>query len=110
MVQVLQKCLATDNEDSASRCFDVLNSLLILEAPLLNRHFGELIEFSINVGSNEELDDNLRIMALNFLVWTATYKRGRLQKLKIVKPLIEKMMPITAQEDPEDVDDDSPSR
>ncbi|KAJ2875032.1 hypothetical protein GGH93_001925 [Coemansia aciculifera] len=110
MVQVLEKCLATDNEDSASRCFDVFNSLLILEAPLLNRHFGELIEFSINVGSNEDLDENLRIMALNFLVWTATYKRGRLQKLKIVKPLIEKMMPITAQEDPEDVDDDSPSR
>ncbi|KAJ2317705.1 hypothetical protein GGI00_006729, partial [Coemansia sp. RSA 2681] len=72
MVEVLQKCLRTDNEDFASRCFEVLNSLLILEAPLLNRHFGELIEFSINVGSNEELDDNLRVMALNFLVWTAT--------------------------------------
>ncbi|KAJ1667934.1 hypothetical protein EV178_000868 [Coemansia sp. RSA 1646] len=110
MVQVLQKCLATDNEVYASRCFEVFNSLLILEAPLLNRHFGELIEFSINVGSNEELDDKLRIMALNFLSWTATYKRGRLQKLKIVKPLIEKMLPITAQEDPEDIDEDSPSR
>ncbi|KAI9502585.1 hypothetical protein GGI25_003733 [Coemansia spiralis] len=110
MVQVLQKCLATDNEEYASRCFEVFNTLLILEAPLLSRHFGELIEFSINVGSNEGLDDSLRIMALNFLVWTTTYKRGRLQKLKIVKPLIEKMMPITAQEDPEDIDEDSPSR
>ncbi|KAJ1907137.1 hypothetical protein LPJ81_000948 [Coemansia sp. IMI 209127] len=110
MVQVLQKCLATDNEAYASRCFEVFNSLLILEVPLLSRHFGELIEFSINVGGNEDLDDKLRIMALNFLSWTATYKRGRLQKLKIVKPLIEKMLPITAQEDPEDIDEDSPSR
>ncbi|KAI8325113.1 ARM repeat-containing protein [Martensiomyces pterosporus] len=110
MAQVLQKCLANNEEDSASRCFEVFNTLLLLETPLLNRHFGELIEFSINVGGNEDLDDNLRIMALNFLVWTATYKRGRLQKLKIVQPLIEKMLPITTQEDPEDVDDDSPSR
>ncbi|KAJ1963137.1 hypothetical protein GGI12_002236, partial [Dipsacomyces acuminosporus] len=110
MAQVLQKCLASSEEDSASRCFEVFNTLLLLETPLLNRHFGELIEFSINVGSNEDLDDNLRIMALNFLVWTATYKRSRLQKLKIVQPLIEKMMPITTQEDPEDVDEDSPSR
>ncbi|KAJ1889126.1 hypothetical protein LPJ66_008201, partial [Kickxella alabastrina] len=110
MVQVLQKCLEVGEEDSASRCFEVFNSLLILETPLLNRHFAELIEFSINVGSNEEFDDNLRIMALNFLVWTATYKRGRLQKLKIVKLLIDKMMPITSQEDPEDIDEDSPSR
>ncbi|KAJ2307275.1 hypothetical protein H4S01_006169, partial [Coemansia sp. RSA 2610] len=37
-------------------------------------------------------------------------KRGRLQKLKIIKPLVDKIMPITAQEDPEDDDEDSPSR
>ncbi|KAJ2159639.1 hypothetical protein GGF46_002884 [Coemansia sp. RSA 552] len=110
MVRVLQKCLETNDEDSASRCFEVFNGMLILETPLLNRHFGELIEFSISVGGNQELDDNLRIMALNFLVWTATYKRGRLQKLKIVKPLVDRLMPITAEEDPEDVDEDSPSR
>ncbi|KAJ2636779.1 hypothetical protein GGF40_002791 [Coemansia sp. RSA 1286] len=35
-------------------------------------------------------------------------KRGRLQKLKIVKPLIEKLMPITAQEGPEDINEDAP--
>ncbi|PIA13945.1 ARM repeat-containing protein [Coemansia reversa NRRL 1564] len=110
MVQVLQKCLACGDEDSASRCYEVFNGMLILETPLLHRHFGEMIEFSINVGSNVELDENLRIMALNFLVWTTTYKRGRLQKLKIVKPLIEKVMPITAQDDPDDDDEDSPSR
>ncbi|KAJ2845699.1 hypothetical protein GGI22_006471, partial [Coemansia erecta] len=72
MVQVLQKCLAADNEPYASRCFEVFNSLLILEVPLLSRHFGALIEFSINVGGNEDLGDKLRIMALNFLSWTAT--------------------------------------
>ncbi|KAJ2000309.1 hypothetical protein GGI04_004207 [Coemansia thaxteri] len=72
MVHVLQKCLATGNEDSASRCFEVLNALILVEAPLLNRHFGELVEFSISVGSNEELEESLRIMALNFLVWTTT--------------------------------------
>ncbi|KAI9471179.1 hypothetical protein LPJ55_004272 [Coemansia sp. RSA 990] len=110
MVQVLQKCLEINEEDSASRCFEVFNGIMVLDTPLLNRYIGDLIEFSINVGSNPALDDNLRIMALNFIVWAASYKRGRLQKLKIVKPLVDKMMPITAQEDPVDDDDDSPSR
>ncbi|KAJ1852953.1 hypothetical protein IW147_005805 [Coemansia sp. RSA 720] len=110
MVQVLQKCLAGGEEEFAQRCFEVFNGMLILEAPLLNRHFGDLIEFSISVGSNQELEDSLRVMALNFLVWTTTYKRGRLQKLKIVKPLVDRVMPITAQEDPEDEEEDSPSR
>ncbi|KAJ2271144.1 hypothetical protein EV176_004081, partial [Coemansia sp. RSA 451] len=72
MVQVLQKCLAGGEEEFAQRCFEVFNGMLILEAPLLNRHFGDLIEFSISVGSNQELEDSLRVMALNFLVWTTT--------------------------------------
>ncbi|PVU92036.1 hypothetical protein BB559_003865 [Furculomyces boomerangus] len=110
MAQVLEACLAAGDEDNASRCFEVFNILLLLEAPLLNKHIAQLIDFSLTVGSNKDLDDNLRIMALNFLVWTASYKRSRLQKLKIVSSLIERLMIITTEEDPEDVDDDSPSR
>ncbi|KAJ1941977.1 hypothetical protein EC988_006616, partial [Linderina pennispora] len=72
MAQVLQKCLAAGDEDSASKCFEVFNGMLLLETPLLNRHFSELIQFSISVGTNTDLEDTLRIMALNFLVWTAT--------------------------------------
>lgn len=72
IVQTLQQCLPDGNEDYAGRCFEVLNALLLLEAPLLKRNFGELIEFSIGVGSNEELDDGIRVMALNFLVWITT--------------------------------------
>ncbi|PVU88430.1 hypothetical protein BB561_005860 [Smittium simulii] len=110
MVQVLEACLAFGDEDNASRCFEVFNVLLLLEAPLLNKHLAQIIEFSLNVGSNKKLDDNLRIMALNFLVWTTTYKRTRLLKLKIVGNLIERLMIITTEPDPEDIDDDSPSR
>ncbi|KAJ2850183.1 hypothetical protein IWW36_002091 [Coemansia brasiliensis] len=75
MVQVLQKCLETNEEDSASRCFEVFNGIMVLDTPLLNRYIGDLIEFSISVGSNPMLDDNLRIMALNFIVWAASYVR-----------------------------------
>ncbi|KAJ2780487.1 hypothetical protein H4R18_003431 [Coemansia javaensis] len=110
MVQTLQRCLETGDEDSASSCFEVLNGMVLSDVPFLNRHLGEMVGFSINVGASEELSDSLRIMALNFLVWTASYKRGRLQKLKVVGQLIDKMMPITALDDPADDDDDSPSR
>ncbi|OMJ14017.1 putative importin subunit beta-4 [Smittium culicis] len=110
MAQVLEACLAAGDEDNAGICFEVFNILLLLEAPLLNKHMADLIEFSLVVGSNKELDDNLRIMALNFLVWTSTYKRTRLQKLKIVPNLIERLMMISTEEDSDDIDEDSPSR
>ncbi|PVV00661.1 hypothetical protein BB560_004946 [Smittium megazygosporum] len=110
MAQVLEVCLASADEDNASRCFDVFNTLILLEAPLLNKHLGELVNFSLAVGSNKELDENLRIMALNLLVWTASYKRSKLIKLKVVPTLIKSLMLIATEPDPEDVDDDSPSR
>ncbi|OLY83965.1 putative importin subunit beta-4 [Smittium mucronatum] len=110
MAQVLNDCLTAGDEDNAGICFEVFNILLLLEAPLLNKHMADLIEFSLVVGSNKDLDDNLRIMALNFLVWTSTYKRTRLQKLKIVSNLIERLMLISTEEDSDDIDEDSPSR
>ncbi|KAJ1918957.1 hypothetical protein H4219_002313 [Mycoemilia scoparia] len=110
MVTVLSKSLEDGDEDSASSCFEVFNSLLLLEAPLLTPHFSQIVEFALKVGKNRDLDENLRIMALNFLVWTTTYKRSRLLKLGLVQPLARELIPITTEEDPADVDDDSPSR
>ncbi|KAJ1678795.1 hypothetical protein EV182_003339 [Spiromyces aspiralis] len=110
MGQVLEQSLERGDEDSASSCFEVFNTLLLFETPLLSRHFSELIGFAVKVGCNTEMDDNLRIMALNFLVWAATYKRSRLLKLNLVQSLIEQLMPITTEEDPADADDESPSR
>ncbi|OMH82724.1 putative importin subunit beta-4 [Zancudomyces culisetae] len=110
MARVLETCLQAGDEDNASKCFEVLNILLLLETPLLNKHLGEFVEFGLTVGSNLDLDSNLRVMALNFLAWAATYKRTRIQKLKIVPGLIERIMVITKEEDSDDISEESPSR
>ncbi|RKP24485.1 armadillo-type protein, partial [Syncephalis pseudoplumigaleata] len=110
MLSVLQQCIADGDESSLAKGFDALDSMMLLETPILSRHVPQLIEFSISVGANQSLDDSARVMALSFLLMTSLYKKTRLQKAKLVTPLIQHLMPITAEEDPEDVDDDSPSR
>lgn len=37
-------------------------------------------------------------------------KQSKIKSLKLVGPIIESVMPIGTEEDPEDVDDESPSR
>jgi hypothetical protein len=37
-------------------------------------------------------------------------KKNKLLKLKLVNPIIEQIMPIIAEEEPEDFDEDSPAR
>ncbi|KAI9598658.1 armadillo-type protein [Syncephalis fuscata] len=110
MIAVLQQCITEGDESSLAKGFDALDSMMLLETPILSRHIPQLIEFSFNVGSNKGLDDSARVMALSFLLMTSIYKKTRLQKAKLVTPMIQHLMPIATEDDPEDVDDDSPSR
>ncbi|RUO95897.1 armadillo-type protein [Jimgerdemannia flammicorona] len=110
MVNVLQQCLTENDEDNASKGFEVFDTLLMLEIPLLSTHLAQLIDFFLNVGANQQYDGSIRIMALSFLMWAAVYKQNKLRTLKLVGPIVQRVMPIGTEEDPEDVDDDSPSR
>ncbi|CAO3593935.1 unnamed protein product [Absidia cylindrospora] len=82
----------------------------MLDAPLLSNHLAELIRFFLTIGANRELDDALRVMALSFLMWAAVYKQNKIRSLKLVGYIVEQLMPIGTEADPEDVDEDSPSR
>ncbi|CEP13770.1 hypothetical protein [Parasitella parasitica] len=110
MVNVLEQCIKDGDEDNCAKIFEVFDALLMLDAPLLNDHLANLIDFFLNISGNTELDDSLRVFALSFLMWAAVYKHNKLRHLKLVGHIIEKLMPIGTEEDPEDVDDDSASR
>ncbi|KXS17792.1 ARM repeat-containing protein [Gonapodya prolifera JEL478] len=110
MVKVLQQCLEDGDEPSLKKGFEVLESLLLLDAPILSKHLGDLITFVCTVAGNTQYDDSLRLMPLNFLLLVIMYKKGKLQKLKLVQPMVAGILPIAAESDPDDADDDSPSR
>ncbi|KAI9310977.1 armadillo-type protein [Dichotomocladium elegans] len=110
MVNVLEQCLENNNEEGAAEVFEVFDTLLMLDTPLLSTHLVELIRFFLTVGSNREIEESIRIMALSFLMWAAIYKQNKIRSLKLVGFLVEGLMPIGTEEDPEDMDEDSPSR
>ncbi|KAJ1975865.1 hypothetical protein H4R35_002954 [Dimargaris xerosporica] len=117
MVRVLQDCLDHGDEVGASHGFDVFDTLLVLETPLLTKHFADLIQFFLAVGGNQEYPDSIRSQGLSFITMAATFKRSKLQKLKLVEPTIDKLFAIMAQAEAEDQageededDDDCPAR
>lgn len=70
MITVVQACLDSADETGARQLFDVFETLLILEVPLLSKHIPQLVQFFLQCGANRAYDDELRIMALNALSWT----------------------------------------
>ncbi|KAF9352248.1 hypothetical protein BGX26_009901, partial [Mortierella sp. AD094] len=107
MVNVLQQCLTESDEESAAKCFDVFDTLLLLEVSILSKHIQNLIQFFLSIGSNKTYEPVMRVQALSFLMWAIVYKKTKIQRLKLVTPMIQALMPIAAEEEP---DEDSPAR
>ncbi|KAI0259373.1 ARM repeat-containing protein [Gloeopeniophorella convolvens] len=110
MIQVLAQTLEAGDEANARHLFDVFETLLILEIPLLSQHIPQLVQFFIQAGSNRNVDPELRILALNALNWTVQYKKSKIQSNNLAAAILDGLMPITTEEEPEDIDDDAPAR
>ncbi|KAG1056451.1 hypothetical protein G6F43_001668 [Rhizopus delemar] len=110
MVNVLEQCIKEEDTNNAKKLFEVFDTLLMLDAPLLSEYLVNLVDFFITISINRSLNSEMRIMALSFLMWAAIYKPNKIKQLKLVGLIIEKMMPIGTEEDPADIDEESPSR
>ncbi|KAF7308578.1 Importin N-terminal domain-containing protein [Mycena chlorophos] len=110
IMQVIGQTVEAGNEPGARQLFDVLETLLILEVPVLGKHIPELAEFLLRLGSNRAFDPELRVLSLNALNWTIVYKKSKIQSNNLAGAILHGLMPITAEEEPEDIDDDAPSR
>ncbi|KAG6910038.1 hypothetical protein DXG01_013762 [Tephrocybe rancida] len=110
MIQVIGQCVETSNETGARQLFDVLETLLILEVPILGKHIPELAQFLLQCGGNTNFDSELRVLALNALNWTVQYKKSKIQSNNLAPAILEGLMPIATEDEPEDLDDDAPSR
>uniref|UniRef100_A0A0W0GA03 Importin N-terminal domain-containing protein n=1 Tax=Moniliophthora roreri TaxID=221103 RepID=A0A0W0GA03_MONRR len=110
MIQVIGQCVETSNESGARQLFDVLETLLILEVPILSKNIPDLVEFLLRCGGNINYDTELRVLALNALNWTVQYKKSKLQSANLAGTMLELLMPVTTEDEPEDIDEDAPSR
>ncbi|EPQ56762.1 ARM repeat-containing protein [Gloeophyllum trabeum ATCC 11539] len=110
MINIIGQCVERGNEAGARQLFDVLETLLILEIPILANHIPQLAQFLLQCGGNTNYDPDLRILALNALNWTVEYKKSKIQSNDLAPVILQGLMPIACEPEPEDVDDEAPSR
>ncbi|KAG0191532.1 hypothetical protein DFQ28_011649 [Apophysomyces sp. BC1034] len=112
MANVLEQCIQENDEENTSHVFQVFDTLLILDVPLLSNSLPHLIQYFLHIAINQEVDTSIRVMDLNTLASTVIYKRREVKRLKIVPLVVENLIPMAAQEqwDDFDTDDDSPAQ
>lgn len=112
MVKVLQHTIQESDEEHTMHAFDVFNKLLSYEPAFLNVHFGDLLQFFMQVASNSEIDDEVRSQALSFLMQAVRYRKLKVQSLKVGEPMTKMCLQIATELDelPSEEDDISPAR
>jgi hypothetical protein len=110
MLKVVQQTVISDNSEGVKHGFDVFETLLLLDTPLLNKHVAEYVDLCLSVGGNQEIDTEIRCAALNSLSWTIQYKKSKVQNQGLAKVMIERLLPIGTEDEPEDLDEDAPGR
>jgi hypothetical protein len=108
IVQVLQNCLATGDDEGAAKIFEVFDGLLLLEAPLLSKHFVDLINLFLSIAASADNSDVARVQSLSFLMWCIMSARNKIGKAKLVPNIINAMFLIAAEEELNHDEDEPP--
>ncbi|KJY00373.1 importin subunit beta-4 like protein [Zymoseptoria brevis] len=112
MVKVLETAIAAEDEENTMLAFDVFNKLLSYESAFLNPHFGNLLQFFMQVAAKSDIDDDARSQALSFLMQSVRYRKLKVQSLKVGEDMTKMCLQIATELDelPSEEDDISPAR
>ncbi|KAF6152809.1 hypothetical protein GIB67_004638 [Kingdonia uniflora] len=105
ILNVSRHCLANGEEDVAAIAFEIFDELIESPAPLLGESVRSIVQFSLEVCSNQNLESSTRHQAIQLISWLAKYKSSSLKKHKLVLPILQVMCPLLAESN-EDEDDD----
>tara|TARA_R110002003_G_scaffold3_17_gene102 strand:+ start:5558 stop:7927 length:2370 start_codon:yes stop_codon:yes gene_type:complete len=97
MVAVLKSTVDQGDEDRAMQAFEVFQTLLGCESALLQKHFGDLVKFMLELASSTSVEDDYRSQALAFLMQCVRYRKLKVQALRIGEELTLKALHIVTE-------------
>ncbi|GAB2283581.1 hypothetical protein Dimus_018088 [Dionaea muscipula] len=91
ILKVSRQCLVSGEEDVAVIAFEIFDELIESPAPLLGESVKSIVQFALEVCSNQSLELNTRHQAIQIISWLAKYKSKSLKKHKLVAPVLQVM-------------------
>ncbi|CAI5673544.1 unnamed protein product [Oreochromis niloticus] len=110
---VALKCLIKADENQASEAMEVFNELMESEVSIIVPHVADIVRFFLEVGSDTNLSDSLRVKALSCVTFLIKLKSKTVLKQKLLNPILQAIFPVLTaapapgEQDPEDEEDNS---
>uniref|UniRef100_A0A3Q2X8F5 Importin 4 n=1 Tax=Haplochromis burtoni TaxID=8153 RepID=A0A3Q2X8F5_HAPBU len=110
---VALKCLIKADQNQASEAMEVFNELMESEVSVIVPHVADVVRFFLEVGSDTNLSDSLRVKALSCVTFLIKLKSKTVLKQKLLSPILQAIFPVLTaapppgEQDPEDEEHDS---
>nr|GEW48607.1 importin-4-like isoform X1 [Tanacetum cinerariifolium] len=106
-----RQCLASGDEDTAIIAFEIFDELIESPSPLPGELIKAIVEFSLEISLNTNLQISTRHQAIQIISWLAKYKSNSLKDHDLIIPILDIMFQLlTEATNSEDEDDLSPDR
>ena len=83
LVAVLKQAVTEKDEVHTAQAFETFHILLECNSSVLNKYFGDLVQFMINLAAQQTLDEDARTQALSFLMQCIEHRKKKMQALKV---------------------------
>jgi hypothetical protein len=96
VVKTLSAFAIQNDDEKFIDAFDFLENLADNAPKLLTNHIKLLIEFCLEVSSNKDVDEGIRVKSITFVGWIVRIKKKLILKLKLVEPIISVLFELMA--------------
>ena len=97
MVAVLKQAVDSHDEDRTTQSFEVFQTLLGCDSAVLNKHFGDLLQFMMNLAAQKSLSEDARTQSISFLMQCVRYRKLKIQGLRFGEQLTLKSLEIATE-------------
>nr|XP_043622520.1 importin-4-like [Erigeron canadensis] len=106
-----RECLVSGDEDISIIAFEIFDELIESPAPLPGESIKYVVQFSLEVCSNTNMEISTRHQAIQIISWLAKYKSNSLKENSLIIPILQIMCQLLTEATNSDEDDDlSPDR
>ena len=106
MVGVLKQAVDAKDEGHTTQTFEVFQTLLTCDSAVLNKHFGDLVQFMIRLAASTDVAEDARTQALNFLMQCVRFRKLKMQGLRVGEAMTKMCLQIATELGDADDDDD----
>jgi hypothetical protein len=110
MVESMKMFLSIGDEDSFIIGVETFNELIAVEK-ILNEFAFQLIDFFLGIAVTSSYPENVRMQSLTFIMWAIAYKKRAIpNSATALSSLLQSLLSLISEDEPEDLDEDCVSR